>query len=234
MTLVEVLVALTLLSSALAATLPLIGRIGALVRTATDRDAAERIATSTIEQAKAYGCGLARGDESESVIARIHSKCWGAYGDSEWTVSSMDTSFTVTLQTAWTQIGAGATACVDPNSASDRPRPLLAAADGLERTVEVRWARQTLKVDDFESVPPDAVAYRDTSRGALLLEGAAGAIAWVAVGSQPLPRRIGGDGCAFFPFLPAGQVTWSTGAARGTASVLPETITREPDGTTIS
>lgn len=231
LTVPEVLVALSLISIVFAATGLLTSRTISALGTATERDGAQQLANTMVEEAKVYGCGLTRGDEGTSILADTRARCWGGVGDSEERTTVGVTTFVATLHTAWKQVDAGSAGCVDPNAAADRPKPLLAEADGLEREVTVRWGAHEVVAQDYEAVPPDAVAYRDTSRGGLLLEGAAGAVATVKVSSgDAITRIVDSTGCAFFPFLPATGVEWAVGPSRGTVTVVSEGIVTEPGG----
>jgi hypothetical protein len=242
-TVVEIVVAMTLLATVFASVTALMSWTAAGLGVASDRDGAQQVADATLEEATSAGCGLVTGAESSAVLARWQRQCWGGLGDSSYDTAVGTTTYTATLHTAWRQSGAGAGACVDPQAATTRPKPILAQADGLERRVTVAWAgrggRHDLTADDYESVPPDAVAYHDTSTGAVLLHGAAGSIATVAVPHGPsapttVTRTIDSTGCAFFPFLPTGSTAWTAGSSRGTATVVAAEIAVEPGDGVIS
>lgn len=238
MSVVEVMVALALLTAVFGSVTALMSWTAAGMSTAVDRDGAQALANATLEEAKAHGCGLVTGAEA-SVDRWVHL-CWGGLGDSAYTTTSGARLYSVVLHTAWRQVGAGPNACIDPHAPTNRPKTALAAADGLERQVTVSWtasgSRHEVAATDYESVPPDAVAYRDSSRGAVLLQGPAGSVAAVSArsGGPTVTRTVDPSGCALFPFLPAGSVTWSIGPQSGTATVVAEQIAVEPGHTVVA
>lgn len=232
LTVLEVVVALAVVSVVFGSLTVLVGRTVDALSTATDRDGAQQVATATLEEAKAFGCGLARGDESPAQLTSVQQHCWGGLGDATFSTVVGSTTYAGSLRTSWEQLGGG---CGDPQ----RPKAILAEADGLARIVTIRWTAggQThqLTSRDYEAVPPDAVAYRDTSRGALLLKAAPGTTASIARGaSPPVTREVDASGCALFPFLPAGAVSWTVGSARGIAAIAAESITVEPGGSVVA
>ena len=228
MTIIEVVTALALVGLVAASVAVLTERTTAAVVDADGRDGARQVAIAMIESAAIRGCGLARGDEGSSTADLIKGRCWGSVGDSTWSTTVGSISYVATLTTMWRQIGAGRN-CSD----TTRPAALRADADGLALTVSVVWTEggrpQQVTIDDYETVPPDAAAYRDTSRGALVLSGAEGVSASVSSnGKVTVQRKIGPGGCSLFPFLPQGTAQWSVGAQSGTSFISPQAISTAP------
>lgn len=215
MTVVEVLVSLGLLGSALAATNLVQGETTSALRAATQRDAANELARATLEEAKAFGCGLATGSEPAARLSAWQQHCWGGLGDASYSKTVGTVTYSVTLLSAWAELDA-------PNGACAAARPV---PDGLERHVTVVWTGHRVSADDFESVPPDAAEYRDSSDGALVTTGSPGLRTTVTVGQTTIARTIGPQGCALWGFLPAGPAPWTVGSRTGTAFVTSGQVT---------
>ncbi|MHB8465712.1 MAG: hypothetical protein ACYDD7_12885 [Acidimicrobiales bacterium] len=233
------MVALGVVTALLVSLTTLIGRTSEALTTATDRDGAEQLVAATLEEARAFACGVVRGDEDASTIETWRSRCWGGLGDSAYTAIVGGTPYTASLHTAWRQIGAPRDNCIDANPTRDRPKPVLAQADLLMQEVTVQWTSRgrphALSATTYAAVPPDAVAYRETSRGALVLHGRRGTRTVISVGtSPPVSRIVDESGCVLYPFLPNSAVSWTIGSMRGTAEVGAETVTVEPEGVVIA
>ena len=215
MTVIEVLVSLGLIGSALAATNLVQGQTTSALRAATERDGANELARATLEEATAYGCGLVTGSEAPPALSAWQQRCWGGLGDSSYTRKVGSVTYAVTLHTAWTQVNAPAGSCAGP----------VPVPDGLDRLVDVTWSSHAVSADDYESVPPDSAAYRDTSDGALVTTGSPGQVTTVSVRQTTITRAIGGGGCALWGFLPPGPITWTVGSRTGSAVIASGEVT---------
>lgn len=230
-TVIEFLVASTLLLAGLSASGAALSRSLTALADGRARDDAAALAYSVLERADAFGCGLGTASPLAAVgEARAAQRCGGlgtgadgGTGDVSFVEVRNGRDFTVEFRAAWRRVGGvgGADPCAAPGPAG--------TAGLLVRRVVVRTARPgpdlAVVAETAESVPPDAAAFRDPHAGGVLVRGTppGAAVRLHVDGAVDVTRHAAesgaGAGCVWFPFLPAGVAATVTVDGRAAQTV---------------
>lgn len=234
--LIEAVVAVALVGVISAALATVASSMLTQTRLAASSTATREIATRFAEQESALGCGLLTGAEPPEILALAVTRCELAttsalvvLGDLDRVVTRGGRSYQVNLRYSWLpdpDLTSGALTCAllatgEP-AAIGREVNVTPLDTGPESVVSLSAA--TYRLRQIESVPPDAAAYV-SGQGGILVTGL-GAEDAVDIRRSTDPatttaiRRfgttIGGDTCAWFPYLPPGQ--YLLGKLNGTTS----------------
>lgn len=234
---IEVVVAISLLAFVAGGVVRHIGASQTATLSSRTSDEAVSAAYDYLEQARAFGCGIEVGGESQ--LAAKNIKCGGLGIVNGVVPGEVNPEYTVEVSTAWAM-----------SSTADRPGSCSAFASGasanprpnmLVRSVDVSWrlkgVNRTVESSTVEALPGDAVPFNSEVRGALVIEGEDDSIVGLIdqdddtqrIYRQPIAH--GTDQCIWFPFLLAGtyQVERSDGSVRDVAVTSGATVCMEEE-----
>lgn len=214
--LIELLVASTLLISVLAGSSLVIANVERQLLESRLGDTATSLGVSLTEKASAFGCGSAV-DPASSSTRDLAARCSSLYGgqaspgDARFQASDADgTQYQVTVSSRWRQIGAG-DACYSASAGTVGSAQLLRPAL-LERTATLEWtlAGQTrTRSTSLLQATPTSSAYNGPGTGGLVVRTTAGTLVTVnSATGTPVSRfatPCAGGAAAYFPFLPPGE-----------------------------
>jgi hypothetical protein len=211
-TLVELVVAITILAIVLfAAAIALSGAVRSELSTRR-ADAALRLAHDAAERATVFDCGVLPALTTDVVLDRQLTRCQGSLGTRTWSTAVDGMPYDLRLDVQWVQIRPNPAAPV----ACDRLR--------LQRAVTVSWTegsvRRQRRVELLAALPVDSVA--QLNAGQLDLRGPAGGTAALALpGGRRYPVSLDTSGRGLIPFLATGSAYTVLDVASGASVTTP-------------